>query len=198
MALILIAGPLVSPLGLVEAKAHLKVEHDDDDVMILALTDAAVEHFDGRDGVLGRAIVQQTWELRLDRFPPCIEIPLPPLISLDAIVYIDQSGAEITVDPADYEVVTEGFKKALVAPAYGKCWPSPRDTPQAVRITFTAGYATVSEDSPIELTGAVPAKLVTAIKFQLELLYGRDPETAALLQKTIDALTAPIRIGGIA
>lgn len=197
MALTLIAGPLVSALALADAKAHLKVEHDEDDLVIQALIDAAVEHLDGRDGILGRAIVEQTWELRLNAFPPCIEVPLPPLISIDSIQYVDGAGDLTTLPPEAYEVVREGFKPALVAPVYGTCWPSPRADREAVRMVFTAGYATVSEDSPIELTGPVPAKLVTAMKFHVELLYGRNVKDAALLQKTMDQLTAPISLGGL-
>lgn len=197
MGLILISGPLVSPIALSVVKAHLRVEHDDDDEMIQSLIDATTEHFDGRDGILGRAIVQQTWELRLNGFPPCLEIPLPPLISLDSIKYVDVNGTIVTIDPADYQVVVEGFKKALVVPAYRLVWPIPRDVRDAVRVTFTAGYATVSEDSPIELTSPVPSKLLSAFKLHVELLYGRNVADAPLLQKTIDDLTMPIRIGGI-
>jgi uncharacterized phiE125 gp8 family phage protein len=196
MGLILVSGPLVSPISLEAVKQHLRVEHDDDDEMILSLIDAAVEHFDGADGILGRAIVQQIWELRLDSFPPCLEVPLPPLIGIDSIKYVDVSGDVLTIDPSKYQVVVEGFRKALVVPAYRLIWPVPRDVRDAVTVTFTAGYASVSEDSPIELTSPVPAKLLSAIKLQVELLYGRSVTDAALLQKTIDDLTMPIRIGG--
>lgn len=197
MALTLIAGPLVSPLTLADAKAHLRVEHDDHDLMIQSLIDAAIEHFDGRDGWLGRALVQQTWELRLDRFPHCIEIPLPPLISLDSVKYVDISGNILTIPEADYQVVVEGFKKALVVPAYRLIWPIPRDVRQAVRVTFTAGYAAVTDDSPIELINNIPSTLLSALKLQVEMLYGRNPTDAPLLQKTIDDLTVKLRIGGI-
>jgi uncharacterized phiE125 gp8 family phage protein len=196
MALNLIAGPLVRPFTLDEVKAHLRVENDDDDLLILSMMDAAVAHLDGRDGWLGRALVEQTWELALDRFPLCIELPLPPLISVDSITYIDVNGDTVTIDPDKYQVVVEGFRKAMVVPAYRLVWPVPRDVRQAVRVTFTAGYATVSPDSPIELTGTVPANLVTALKFHVEMLYGRDPKAAATLQATIDALAVPFRIGG--
>lgn len=44
-----------------DMKAHLRVLHDDEDLDIQALTDAATSWLDGWDGVLGRCIMPQTW-----------------------------------------------------------------------------------------------------------------------------------------
>src|SRR5678809_194962 len=109
MALELITPPEETPVTLEEAKAHLRIDHDDDDVYVQGLIDAATGMVDGRYGSLGRALEPQTWELVLDRFP-CwpyhICIPLPPLLSVDSITYTDGDDVEQTIDSADYEVDT--------------------------------------------------------------------------------------------
>lgn len=199
MRLTQIAAPLVAPVSLDQAKAHLVVEHEDHDARITQLIAAATAHFDGRDGWLGRALVEQTWELRLERFPPCVELPLPPLLSVDEIRYLDEQGVLTLLTSDKYQVAAGGWNKAILAPAYNEVWPSTRcGEPDAVRIIFTAGFARVSEDSPPELLAGVPEDLVTALLFQIELLYGRDPATALLLQKTIDALATKFQVGGMA
>jgi len=199
MALILVYGPTARPLTLDAAKAYLKVETDDDDLLIDQLIDAAVAHFDGRDGILGRALVEQTWELRLDRFPSCIEVPLPPLISLNEIRYLDEQGTEQTLAADRYQVEAGGWGRAMVAPSYNNVWPSTRPVAGAVRVFFTAGFWRVSDDSPNEmLPSAVAAELITCLKFQVEIFYGRKPEMADLLQKTIDAMSAKYRVGDLA
>jgi uncharacterized phiE125 gp8 family phage protein len=200
MALILVYGPEARPLTLDQVKDHLKVEHDEDDLILDQLIDAAVSHFDGRDGILGRALVEQTWELRLDRFPPCVEIPLPPLVRIEEIAYLDEQGAERTLtEDIDYQVEAGGWGKAMVAPAYNKTWPPTRPVPGAVRIVFTAGYWRPSADSPAEVDpGAVAPDLVTCLKMQVEIFYGKKPDKAELLQRAIDALSAKYRIAGFA
>lgn len=58
-----IAPPTAQVVTLREMKEHLRVLHDDEDLMIQSLTDAAVSWMDGWDGVLGRCIMPQTWQI---------------------------------------------------------------------------------------------------------------------------------------
>jgi uncharacterized phiE125 gp8 family phage protein len=66
---VLVTPPVAAPVSLAEAKAHLRVDFDDEDALISGLIDAATQHLDGWSGVLGRALMPQTWEMSLDRFP---------------------------------------------------------------------------------------------------------------------------------
>lgn len=92
----------------------------------------------------GRALVTQQWRLTLDRFPAGeIELPLPPLVSIETITYRDTAGVEQTLDPAAYAVYTSALF-GRVAPAYGTAWPATRDVRDAVAIDFTAGYGAPS------------------------------------------------------
>lgn len=56
------SGPVVT---LAEAKAHLRVDHDDDDGHITGCVLAAEGHLDGPFGTLGRCLVDQTWQASL-------------------------------------------------------------------------------------------------------------------------------------
>lgn len=64
-------------LTLADAKQHLRVDFEDDDGVIESYIAAAIQNIDGRDGWLGRALVEQTWELRLPDFGGSV-IPICP------------------------------------------------------------------------------------------------------------------------
>lgn len=164
MALILITPPAVAPVSLDEIKAHARIDFDDDDALLADLITTATARLDGRDGALGRCLITQTWRLALPGFRTEICLPLPPCQEVTAVSYLDTAGVTQTLDPADYEVTGLGsVKGATIRPAYGTSWPSTRATPEAVFITFSAGYGDDASD--------VPVTLRTAIKMDAAHLY---------------------------
>ena len=98
MGLTLVTAPPANPLSLEEAKAHLRVDHTDEDDLIEIYIKAATDYIDGRSGFLGRCIVRQTWRLVIDGFHDNeIKIPLPPLRSVNSVKYDDADGAEAII-----------------------------------------------------------------------------------------------------
>lgn len=61
--MIRVTPPTAQVVTLQDMKEHLRVLHDDEDMLIQSLTDAAVSWMDGWDGVLGRCIMPQTWRI---------------------------------------------------------------------------------------------------------------------------------------
>jgi len=170
MAIRLIAAPAVEPISLVEAKAHLRVDHTDDDALIAIYIQAARAYVDGKDGFLGRALVTQTWELVLDEFPTDeVRIPLPPLQSIESIKYDDGAGDEQIFDPASYFVDNVSDPYGWVVPVTSG-WPSTFDAINAVRIRFVAGYSPTT-DSPPNLTSNIPASIKAAMLLHIGSLY---------------------------
>lgn len=139
MALKLKTPPAVDPVSLEEAKKHCRVDWNDDDALIGLYIKAATAHCDGNRGVLGRAIVNQQWELYYDAFP-CgpMQIPLGPLVSVDSVEYVDATtGLYVTWAGTNYAVDLASFE-GWISPV--DAWPTPRETMNAVRVTFTAGH----------------------------------------------------------
>lgn len=58
---VIVTPPTAQPVGLEDMRAHLRVTYRDEDALIQQLMAAAVAHLDGWNGVLGRAIMSQTW-----------------------------------------------------------------------------------------------------------------------------------------
>jgi uncharacterized phiE125 gp8 family phage protein len=198
MPLYLIEGPdNDAVLTLEQAKAHLRVDFDDDDELIESYIAAAIQNVDGRDGWLGRALAAQTWELRLPEF--CgrqIMVPLPPLISIESVKYYDTADVLQTLSADDYEVVgIGGFGKARIVLKSGKAWPGIAKRAENVVVRFTAGY--ISPDSPP--VGSVPAPILTAIKRQVGTMYELRETlvvnaSVAKLPGATEALLAPLRV----
>jgi hypothetical protein len=171
VSLHLIAAPTDEVVTLEEAKAQLRITNNDSDELIRALIDSAVAQIDAAGGGwLGRALSPQTWELRLNEYPygyadydqtywrccyvgaTCptgtysyqIELPYPPLISVDSVKHYDTDGVDTTlVENTDYRVVGLGsIGRASVAPIYNGSWPTlVRTDFGSVRVRFTAGYS---------------------------------------------------------
>lgn len=144
MTLILVTGATVKPVSLQEAKAHLRVDSDVDDPQIERIIADVTAELDGAYGWLGRCLVQQTWEYQTCGWPSCgeIEIPLPPLVSITSVKYLDSTETEQTLASNQYTVIAGGWGPSKVRPAYGVTWPAVAcRRPDAVRVRFVAGYA---------------------------------------------------------
>lgn len=102
MTPVLITAPTADVVSLVEMKAHLRVDHADEDATITAMTAAAVAHLDGYGGILGRAIMPQTWAQEWTCAGP-YRLALP-----------DASGLVVTVDGVAAAFETELTPLGLV------------------------------------------------------------------------------------
>lgn len=190
MAMKLITAPADLPVSVAEAKLHCRIDHADDDAFIEAAIGAAVSLLDGWRGILGRALMPQTWDLIFDRFPGGpIEIPLPPVASVENVNYVDPDTETETVLASTAFAVDLVSPNAWVVPGDAG-WPATMDTINAVRVRFIAGYADAA---------AVPARIRLAIKLLVAHWYA-NRETVNIgnisseLPLTVAALIAPERV----
>jgi uncharacterized phiE125 gp8 family phage protein len=170
MRLTLITPPAVEPVTLEEMKDHLRVDHDDEDVVIQNYITAARQKLEGRNGLLGRCLISQKWRMTFDRFTREIELPFPPVQSVDRISYLGLSGDEVVMNPVDYRLSGLGDidgTKIRYRHAYG--WPETYEGDSAF-IEFTAGYG----DGPAD----VPEPIRQAIKVYAAHLYENRESTS--------------------
>lgn len=157
-------------IEIAEARNFLRITDDDasvlnDDPLILDLIATATAYVDGPDALLDRALGRQSWRLMLDGFPrDGIELPLPPLRSVDLIRYTQPDGTTADIPGSAYRVAIPGAAPGLVRPL--GLWPAVARGESTVEVQFTAGYDTV------------PAPIRTAILQHVALLY-ENRETAA-------------------
>lgn len=159
--------PPAEPITLAEAKAFLRVEHDDEDALIQTLIASARERLESH---LSIAMIRRPMQVALSS-GDTIKLPRWPVVSLD-FVRIDG-------------VQTDDFVADLLCrPARVKLGSA--DT---LEIAFTAGYGIAPSDVPAPLRQAM--LLLVARGFE-----DRDGSTDTL-PLMVDALTMPYRVVGL-
>ncbi len=151
MSIVRTVAPAWPVVTLEEARQWCRVDalgspptHEDDELIMNMCVQPAIDELDGVDGWLGRALVTQTWRMKLPSFPAgCIRLPLPPLQSVTGIVYLDRDGATQTLAPSAYQVIVDD-EPGRIQPVYGTIWPTARAQSGSVAITFVAGYGAPS------------------------------------------------------
>jgi uncharacterized phiE125 gp8 family phage protein len=196
----LITAPTAEPLTLAEVKAHCAIDSDDFDTILTGCVAGVRAHL---EKTLGRALVTQTWELRLPNFPAfgdAIELPRPPLQSVTSVSYVDTFGETATLATAAYQVYgVGGDQPGAIAPAYGLSWPEVRRLPEAVTIRFTAGYPGDGA-SPEDLAANVPPDIKAAMLAMVADLFANRESVSAdqtysiPIPATAKSLLAPFKV----
>jgi uncharacterized phiE125 gp8 family phage protein len=137
---VLVIEPPAPLLTATEVRARLGIS--DDDAVLSPLIKAVCAQIEPPAGWVGVAFAPQTLEQRSEWFADhwggsFAKLRFPPLRTVESVKYVDTAGAEQTLDPASYEVLTATGQLVL---AHGGAWPSVRSGIEAVRIRFTAGY----------------------------------------------------------
>lgn len=129
--------PEHEPLSLAEVKAHLRIDHDAEDGLIGGYIRTArmiVERW------LGRALIKQSWQLILDRWPDGpIRLPIPPLLSVDDIRLLSWDGSPQSLDPTLYRIESRA-EPGFILPVGRSRLPQPGQTTSGIEIDFSAGY----------------------------------------------------------
>jgi uncharacterized phiE125 gp8 family phage protein len=150
-------------MSVADAKAHCRIDTSADDSYVDALIQVATDRLDGPSGITGRALVTQTWTVSVrepgerDR----LYIPLTPVQSITSISYYDGNGDVQAATVADFNFVN-GRNWAYLEPLAGRSWPSTQDRPDAITVTFVAGFGAAAD---------VPANLVHAARLLVSHYY---------------------------
>lgn len=159
-------------------REHIRID-DGENYLVKTYIRTATAYLDGWTGILGRALMPQTWTMTLSAFPAdCIRIPMGPVTSIASVKYKDDIGVLQTISSSDYEVSLASAE--IRAPAG---WPSVGDFLDPVEIEFDAGIG-------------CPEPLQAAIMMMVAAIYdGRQGD--AMLTPAVRALIAPYRLVGV-
>ena len=145
----LTSAPAALVLTLAEIKAHVRVDTSDEDTFLTNLGAAANEHLDGWDGLLGKALITQTWRADFDKFPGVrrIGLPIGPVQTV-VVKYSDSDNAEQTWASSKYAVHEDNSEPFLWLDQGQDSWPATYDRRDAVRIETVVGYGAASTNIP--------------------------------------------------
>jgi len=176
-------GPVVEPVSLADAKAHCRVDASADDALIQGYITTAREWV---EDYIDRALVTQQLVMKLDAFPPEIELPRPPMIASGTatavtITYVTgEAGGTATLAASEYRIDRDSTPGAIRT-LYAGSWPSHLIDQNAVTVTWWAGYGDPT---------TVPQRVKSAILMCVHELYekrgdGAMPDAAKRLLDTV-------------
>lgn len=161
------AEPPVEPVEVREVQASERIDADlvEDEEVLQGYIVAARMFV---EGYTNRALVEQTWTMKLADWPCAdgrrrIDLPKPPLLSVTSIAYVDTAGVTQTLAADQYSVHADAWG-AYIVEAYGATWPSVRCQDDAITVVFLAGYAHTGTGDTLNYRANVPAILKTAVK----------------------------------
>lgn len=147
---------------MIKSRPELKITGSDQDRTVDEMIQSAVEAYEEYSQQILR---ESTWDLYLDSFPREIETPAP-LISVDSISYLDESGTLQPLSDSVYTVDTSGRLTGRISLKHGQSWPYSLRQANAVVVRILAGYA-----NPDSIPRLIKDGML--LKMQ-EILYGTD------------------------
>jgi len=160
------------PITTAQAKAHCNITTSDDDTYIGILIKAARQKVESDSG---RAFINQSWYMYLDRFPSSsntpLYLPMSPMATITAITYTDTDGDSATWSSSYYDA-DPYHEPGRVMPAYGYTYPADaKDKPSCVRVEYVVGYG-----ANIGAAALLPATMTQALYLLISHWYeNREP-----------------------
>lgn len=155
MPLTLVTAPQSLPVSVDDLRDHLRIgSRTREDALLKRLLETATSRAERE---LRRALITQQWKQTASAFPCSASwrLPKPPLQTITAVEYRNASGTLVAMSTADYVTVAPAGPAAVhgsLALADGKTWPTPGVVhPEAVAVSFTAGYGTKGTDVPDDI-----------------------------------------------
>lgn len=179
--------PSVEPITLVEAKSHLRVDHTDEDDIIDILRQVAREMVEKHTN---RSLITQTRVIKLDCFPwgDTLRLTDGPVSSLTSIYYDDDADANTLLASSLYWT---DFDSNIPRVRVKSSWPSTYDKPNAVRITYVAGYGADGASVPQPLKQAMFLILGHLYENRQQVIVSGSPTGALEIPFGANALMSP-------
>lgn len=188
MTLSIVSPPGAKPVDAADLKAHLRVTSSAEGGVIDDCLDTAIAMLDG-EGELGAAMISQTWAETFPRVPGAggdLDLSLGPISEILAVDYRDQEGAWQAAPLADFELYDGGGRPFVRSDA----WPAIGAYPDAIKITFIAGFGPLASDVPAPLRQAVKLLAANFYEIREPVVLGVTP---AEMPISVDRLIAPYR-----
>lgn len=154
----LITPPAALAVAMADAQFAVRADVDENGVspLDISITQAVRTYTREAEHITGRAFINQTWRVTLDRFPDAIKLPRAPLGQVVHVKFYDLAGIQQVLDPQDYQVDGES-EPGYVVPAPGRSWPATMARINAVEVECVCGYGPDDTMVPDEVKGYILA-----------------------------------------
>jgi uncharacterized phiE125 gp8 family phage protein len=144
LELVQVTQPAIEPVSLTMVKQQTRIQYPDADDLLYFYIGAARDKI---ERYLRRALITQTWDLKLDWGPAWIELPKPPIQSVVGVYTTGLDNVEVTVPTTTYFV---DAATGLVGLNIGQVWPIHRGI-AGFRIQYVCGYGNLASDVPASI-----------------------------------------------
>lgn len=172
------------PISIVEVKGHLKYDEiSQDDAQVEAFIMAATRSV---EKTYGMAILTQTIKEYWSAFP-CDEkkpmvLRIQPVSAVTAIEYMDENGTMQTWDSEEWTYGSYDLSTFIV-PKLNFTWPTAAAMPNAITITYTAGFGSQP--------ASVPSDIIQALKWIVADMDLRREDSVQALPRASENLLRP-------
>ena len=148
-------GPLVEPVTVDDVKLFGHIDGTTEHVLLEAYITSVRDTI---EGLLGKALIEQTITLLMDWWPGTkVELPRPPLIAVTSIHTLDEDDTATLYSSDNYYYVTNK-EPGIIVIKNGASPPSNTDRYHGgYRVIFTAGYSTDPADVPSAIKNMIIA-----------------------------------------
>ena len=161
------------------AKAHLKVDFDTDDELIMEYIKAAI---DEAERYTQTDLKEQDYEVQFDEWVNYYQFKVGPVQAISAITYTPEVGAEQTIPEADYAVLpADKYAHVLEFIDFDEL-PTIKEKTK-IKISLTCGYA----------SGKVPAAIKSALLLLIANFYENREDKVHNLPSRVQSLLRPYR-----
>jgi uncharacterized phiE125 gp8 family phage protein len=175
------------PVSLADLKAHLRVEHDDEDGLLSGYLAAAVGHV---ETITNRSLLNTVVEQILPCFPHRPIELRGRVQSVISIKYLDEAAAEQTVDPLTYRVNTAA-EPGRVYLQPDQSWPATLWVEDAVTVRYVTGYGDTVEGVPEAIRQAILLLCGLWFEQRLPVVLGT---SVSSLPFSVECLLAPYKV----
>ena len=134
----------VAPVQLDQVKDHIRLDIDDDAVLLSTYIDAATDYIETRCNI---SLVSTTHTLTFDAWPcDFIELERGPVTSVTSVKYYT-GGVLTTFSSSSYRVNTT-VRNAQIKLVDGDSWPSHDTRDDAIEVIYVAGAASEATVDP--------------------------------------------------
>jgi uncharacterized phiE125 gp8 family phage protein len=186
MSVFLVTPPAIEPVTLAEAKAHLRLDGDEDDDYLAAMISAA--RMQVETGIR-RVLIDQTWRIARDDWPPAgrLDLAVAPVRSISSVVAWTAAGEPVTIAASAWTLDADSTPARLQLAAAP---PPGLRAMNGLEIDLVAGYGPSGIAVPQPLRQAIMILVARWYENREGYAYGVVPSSIA---GAFEALIAPYR-----
>ncbi|MGW6776605.1 head-tail connector protein [Brucella pseudogrignonensis] len=170
MTMFLVTPPALEPVTIADARAFLRISTDSEDDVLRRIIKTACELVEAETGL---ALVDQTWRLRVDRWPRSGRLAIfkYPVKAVTAVVAYRPDGSAIGMEPEEF-MLQHGRRPQRV---YMAQYPDAQ-TFCGLEVDFIAGFG----ETGVEVPDALKQAILTLTAHLYENRAGLDTAKAEL------------------